>query len=89
MAKLDMKFYDYTRVTKAPILTNWDDIEEGKTYHIPPTIIYDRRDFFCEHKDGSAMTGKVREDGETIWKNSKLFRNELSVRFLVELKSIV
>ena len=87
MAKLDLKYYSYDRLTKINPLTEYDDIEEGALYHIPPIMVYDRRDFIVIQKTPSTLVGKMRfEDG--VWKETTLYKSELSTRYLIKRKSL-
>jgi len=88
MPRLDSSLYDYTRVIKYNPITAWDDIKEGEIYHIPPTIIYDRRDFICERKTDNAISGKIMEYEEGVWKPCTMYRSEISMRFLVKKERI-
>ena len=87
MAILDKKYYDYYRLKKHKPIMTYDDIEIGTTYHIPPTILYDRRDFICETKDAYRATGKMlSSDG--IWRQATIYPSEISVIFLVKKRTI-
>lgn len=85
--KLDMKYYDYDRIRKFGPMTQLKDIEVGKTYHIPPTILYSRRDIIVESKDSETISGQLRESDGT-WKHAILYKTELSMRYLVERQKI-
>ena len=83
MAAIDNEFYDYARMTKIEPLTRFEDIEVGATYHIPPIIIYDRRDIKVEKKDWNTISGTVtHNDGSQS--TTTLYRAELSMRYLVK-----
>lgn len=85
--QLDNKYYDFYRFRKLEPLTNFKDIEIGVTYHIPPTIIYKRRDVIVENKIGNQIHGKVKfEDGN--WEPVTLYESELSTRFLIKKQSL-
>ena len=88
MPRLDSSLYDYTRVTKFKPITNWEDIKEGELYHIPPTILYDRRDFICNFKTDNTLKGKVKCYEKGIWEDCTLYRSEISMRFLVKKEKI-
>ena len=87
MTKIDEKLYDYYRMAKIGPLTKFEDIEVGATYHIPPIIIYGRRDIIVEKKDWNTISGKMRHEDGT-WTNSTLYRTELSMRYLIKRKHI-
>ena len=85
MAQLDMKeHYDYDRMRKAGPLTSWEDIHVGEAYHRPPTIIYPRRDFYPDTKGSDQITGKMYDYETKTWKRATMYRNELSVRYVVK-----
>ena len=85
--KLDMKYYNYDRFRKYGPTTPFEEIETGKTYHIPPTILYGRRDIIVEQKDYNTISGQLRDEDGT-WRRATLYKTELSMIFLVELKKI-
>ena len=87
MALLDRDYYDYYRMSKIKPLTDYEDIKVGGVYHIPPSIIYDRREVIVESKDFNSIRCKVKNsNGE--WSDETMYRSELSMRFLVEIKPI-
>ena len=87
MPKIDNCLYDYDRLTSIGYLTKFEDIKVGETYHIPPLIIYDRRDFTVERKDWNTVRGKmVHADGSCT--TATLYKTELSIRYLVKKQSI-
>lgn len=86
MAELDNKYYNYDRMRKIT-LTKFEDIEVGVLYHIPPTILYDRRDFICEKKEKTCLIGKIKYSHEKTWKPTTLYNSELSIRYLVKTLS--
>lgn len=88
MAQLDNKYYDYSRFKVFQPIVKYEDIQVGKTYHIPPTILYPRRDFIVEYKDSNSLRGKLMTENG-MWMGSTIYRNELSVKFLVEKQKIV
>ena len=88
MNRLDNSYYDYERMRKIPPLTDFKDIKVGETYHIPPTIIYGRRDFKVMEKSPTTITGIMTnlEDGTT--QKSTLYESELSMRFIVKKQEV-
>jgi hypothetical protein len=85
--RLSMEYYDYDRIRKFKPITKFDEIEVGKTYHIPPTILYGRRDITVDSKDSNTISGKmVNADGS--YRHATLYETELSMIFLVEKKEI-
>lgn len=84
--RLDLSFYDWDRFRKHNPITKYEDIEIGKLYHIPPTIIYGRRDFIPENKTNAFISGKMREEGANCWESATIYRTELTARFIVEVK---
>jgi predicted esterase len=85
--KLDMKYYDYDRIKKFGPMTPFKDIKVGKTYHIPPTILYGRRDIVVEYKDLNTIRGQLR-DSDGSWRSATFYKTELSMIFLVERQEI-
>lgn len=83
---LDRKHYDYCRFSKIKPFTPFNEIEIGVMYHIPPTIIYPRRDFLVKSKTTSTVSGLAKIDGK--WENLTLYQSELSMRFLVKKQTI-
>lgn len=88
MAKLDYQYYDYNKISALKRLTDWNNIQEGYVYHIPPTILYDRRDFVCIEKDKMKMSGKAREGFSKVWKPCTIYYSEISAKFIVERKPL-
>lgn len=87
MAKLDYKYYDYQKIKKLKPLTRFEDVKEGVMYHIPPTILYDRKDFIVNEKINNKLIGIMREsNGE--WHDATLYNSEISMGFLVEKQKI-
>ena len=85
MAQLDMKeYYDYDRMRKVNPLTSWDDLHVGEVYHIPPTIIYARRDFYPDTKGTDQITGKMYDYETKSWTRATMYRSELSMRYIVK-----
>ena len=66
-------------------LTSWDEISVGDMLHIPPIIIYKRRDFIVEEKTSQLIRGKVREFGDSEWNDYTIFKSENSAKFLVKI----
>ena len=86
--KLDMSYYDYDRVRTLKPMVDFKDIEMGVVYHIPPTILYERRDFIPEQRNGNtSISGKVRNEDGT-WGKLTLYESEISVRFMVKKQKI-
>ena len=88
MAKLDMSYYEYFRFKKFKPLVKWEDIQIGETYHIPPIVLYDRRDFICQQKDTEAVSGQIYDYQEKAWKRGKFYRHELSLNYFVKRRPI-
>lgn len=84
MAKLSREYYNYEKLSKANRLTPWNEIKEGVLYHIPPIVIYDRRDFMVLSKTANQLEGKMRtSDGK--WNDATLYYSELSTKFMTKL----
>ena len=81
--KLDSRFYEYDRFNKITCLTPYEEIEVGEEYHIPPTILYDRRDILVDEKTSRYIGGYVTYPDGSV-EHQKLFAQELSIRFLVK-----
>ena len=77
------KYYDYYRLIKVGKLMDFDDIKEGVMYHIPPTILYDRRDFIPSRINASSVSGMMSEGGGP-WREATIYRGELCARFIVK-----
>jgi hypothetical protein len=77
------KYYDYYRLIKVGRLMDFDDIKEGETYHIPPTILYDRRDFKANRVNADSVNGLMSEGGGP-WVQTTIYRGELCARFMVK-----
>ena len=87
MATIDNKYYDYERMAKIKPLTKFEDIEVGATYHIPPIIIYGRREFTVQSKDYSTVSGIMKFDDGT-YMHTTLYRTELSMKYIVRRKYV-
>jgi hypothetical protein len=86
--KLDMSYYDYDRIRTLKPMVEFKDIEMGVVYHIPPTILYERRDFIPEQRNNNAsISGKVRNKDGT-WGKMTLYSSEISARFMVKKQKI-
>lgn len=85
---LDRTYYDYSRFSRVKPLTEFKDIEIGVMYHIPPTILYPRRDFLVESKTCTTVRGKIREGFSKTWEEKTLYQSELSMKFLVKRQKI-
>ena len=84
MALLGTKNYDYKKASAITPMLNFDDLEIGVTYHIPPTFIYDRRDFTPEKKySDSTIYGEMVEADGRHYKYS-LYKTELSMKYIVK-----
>lgn len=72
-------------------LTPWDCIMPGKTYHIPPLLIYDRRTFLCESVENDCeirrIRGKMIINGKANIEDAIIFESEISSKFLIEVKN--
>ncbi len=68
-----------------PCFIEWDDIEIGKTYHIPPILNYDRRDFVVKHKDENKLSVTMISDSsfKTPY-DYTFFKSEVSPKFMSE-----
>lgn len=84
MARVSNFYYEYDRFKNYVSPLNWDDIKEGETYYIPPTIIYGRRDFICEEKTPTCLKGRAYEYETKEWSNATIYKSELSMRFMVK-----
>ena len=87
MALLDYKYYNYDRFKNLQPITSWDDLKVGSCYHIPPTILYNRRDIIIEGKDDNKILCQMREDGK--WFRSTIYRSEISSKFLAKSWTLV
>ena len=83
MAKLNSDFYDFNKMRAVGYLTDWTDIKEGNVYHIPPTILYARRDIAVVRKESNHIYGKVYdyETGKETF--STIYFSEISARYLI------
>lgn len=88
MAEIDNKYYNYEKFHSFGPIVKFDDIKPGTIYHIPPTIIYGRRDFICETKNENSAVGQIRDGEDKPWRHYTLCKTELSARFIVEKQSI-
>ena len=88
MAEIDNKYYNYEKFHSFGPIVKFDDIKPGTIYHIPPTIIYGRRDFICETKYEYSAVGQIRNGEDKPWKSYTLSRTELAARFIVEKQPI-
>lgn len=82
--RLDSRLYDYKKFQNFNCLTPYDDLTVGEVYHIPPTILYGRRDVYIMEKTDKNIRGVVTyyDDGRKIVE--QLFRSEISMKFLVK-----
>ena len=64
-------------------LTDWDDIKVGDRLHLPPIIIYGRREFVVSSKTNNFLNGMLKECG--MWKEHTIFKSETSAKFLVKV----
>jgi len=65
-------------------ITDWEDIKEGETYHIPPLIYNKRMDFVVVKKEKNSM--KIKKDGIDYCQT--LFKNDITTRFVVKKQKI-
>ena len=65
-------------------LTEWDDIQVGDRLHIPPIVIYDRREFIVSKKSNNFLSGRLKE-GNGGWKEYTIFKSEISAKFLAKV----
>lgn len=61
-------------------LMNWDDIEVGEIYHLPPLIYNKRMDFVVVSKDKNTI--KVKRFGTDYCQT--MFRTDITSRFIVK-----
>lgn len=73
-------------------LTDWDDINVGDKFHIPPinmgAIRYERRQVFVSEKDDKWLYGYFVCPSRVEVYQDKIHKNEISARFLVKIEKI-
>ena len=70
-------------IKEIPPLTDWDDIKVGDKLHLPPIVIYGRREFIVSSKTKNFLNGRLKEFG--AWKEYTIFKSETSAKFLVKV----
>ena len=82
-------YVDFCQISEAikdlPPLTEWDDIKPGDKLHIPPIVIYGRREFVVYTKNDNYISGKMKECGADYWKEYTIFKSEISAKFLAKV----
>lgn len=66
---------------EAPI-TPWDEVEDGKVYHIPPIKSLSRRDILILSKNGDSVTYKRIDDTEK--KEGNMARTSVYAKIMVK-----
>lgn len=61
-------------------LTDWEDIKEGETYHLPPLLYNKRMDFVVLKKEDNLI--RIMKDGSNYAQT--LYKTDISTRFIVK-----
>jgi len=73
---------EWERVKSFGPLIQWEDLEVGKTYHVPPIYIYKRMDITIEEKGEKSAEVKIETEGKTY--HRALYRSEALPHYMNE-----
>jgi len=74
------KMANFVKLRGFETMTDWDDIKEGETYHMPPLIFNKRMDFLVLEKKPNSIRIKKHDTGYS----QIVFRTDITTKFIVK-----